>query len=137
VQIGLGDVSGKVIPKVALLSKAEKTGSICSRYFTPTSCHAAHAVTGAIAVATASVIEGSVAESLADTAPSESQTVSIEHPSGQIDLVLDVEGSGESLVVRSAGLVRTARRILSGDLYIPASILGGNKADILPLAAAA
>ncbi|MDA0656549.1 MAG: 4-oxalomesaconate tautomerase [Proteobacteria bacterium] len=136
-RMGLGDVSGKVIPKVALLSKAAKAGSICSRYFTPTTCHAPHAVTGAIAVATASVIEGSVAEGLADTAPGESQTVSIEHPSGQIDLVLDVEGSGESLVVRSAGLVRTARRIMSGDLYIPTSILHGDKAYILAVAAAA
>lgn len=51
--MGLGDVSNSVVPKPVLVSEGDSASSITSRYFTPHKCHASHAVTGAIGVATA------------------------------------------------------------------------------------
>ena len=59
--MGLGDVSDSVIPKPVLVSAGDDDSSITSRYFTPRRCHASHAVTGAIGVATAFVLPGTVA----------------------------------------------------------------------------
>ena len=50
-RMGLGDVSRSVVPKFGLLSAASGGGTITSRYFTPTQCHPAHAVSGGICVA--------------------------------------------------------------------------------------
>ncbi len=47
-RMGLGDVSGKVIPKVGLLAAPVNGGDIRSIYLTPWRAHAAHAVTGAL-----------------------------------------------------------------------------------------
>ena len=58
--MGMGDVKGKVLPKVSLLSKSVNNNSIVSRYFTPYSCHETHAVTGTCCVASSCLIAGTV-----------------------------------------------------------------------------
>ena len=67
-RMGLGDVSRSVVPKFGLLSAARDGGTIASRYFTPTQCHPAHAVSGGICVAAAIAVPGTVAASLASPA---------------------------------------------------------------------
>jgi 2-methylaconitate cis-trans-isomerase PrpF len=47
-RMGLGDVSGKVLPKFALVASPTGSGNIASRYFVPWNCHSAYAVTGAL-----------------------------------------------------------------------------------------
>lgn len=132
-RMGLGDVSGRVIPKIGLLSPARAGGSLTSRYFTPDRCHRSHAVTGALCIAAASRIAGTVARDIAG--PVAGSLVTIEHPSGliQVDLSLDAEGH-----VARAGLVRTARRIFEGHVIVPVAALaasaegtamGGDHAD--------
>ena len=59
-RMGLGDVTGKVIPKVGLIAGPRAGGTITSRYFVPHNCHAAHAVTGGLCIATCAVMEGTV-----------------------------------------------------------------------------
>ena len=59
--MGLGDVSGSVIPKPVLVSAGDDRQHLTSRYFTPRRCHTSHAVTGAIGVATAFALPGTVA----------------------------------------------------------------------------
>ncbi len=61
VMMGLGDVAQSVIPKPVLVSEGDGKDSVTSRYFTPRRCHASHAVTGAIGVATALALPGTVA----------------------------------------------------------------------------
>jgi 2-methylaconitate cis-trans-isomerase PrpF len=58
--MGLGDVSDSVVPKPVIVSEGDDLDSIASRYFTPRRCHASHAVTGAIGVATAFALPGTV-----------------------------------------------------------------------------
>ena len=117
--MGLGDVSGKVVPKVGLLSKPGKDGSIRSRYFTPLVCHKAHAVTGAVCVASACALPGTVARNLVRPGDFSTGVVRIEHPSGAIEVDLQVTGQGDAMDVTRAALLRTARRIFEGNVLVP------------------
>lgn len=115
--MGLGDVSGSVVPKPVLVSEGDSENSITSRYFTPHKCHASHAVTGAIGVATAFALPGTVA-SRAAMKPGRHALVVL-HPAGQIDVEVELEGVGEEAALTSAALVRTARKIMQGILHLP------------------
>jgi 4-oxalomesaconate tautomerase len=115
-RMGLGDVSGRVVPKIGVLSHARHGGTITSRYFVPERCHKHHAVTGALCVATACRLPGSVAYDVGSAdVPSH---VKLEHPSGRIEVDLSFDGSGH---VSRASLVRTARRIFEGSVIVPAA----------------
>lgn len=116
-RMGLGDVSGSVVPKPVLVSAGDAPNSITSRYFTPHKCHASHAVTGAIGVATAFALPGTVASGVARL-PGRHPLVVL-HPAGQIDVEVEIDGSGDAATVQSAALVRTARKIMQGMLHLP------------------
>ena len=135
-RMGLGDVSETVVPKVGILAPARRGGTVYSCYLTPHHVHAAHAVTGAICVACCASIPATVASGVARP-PTERVTglaadavaaVRIEHPSGAIDVRLETEGGGTELLVRRAGLVRTARKIMDGRVFVPESFLGQPRA---------
>ena len=119
-KMGLGDATGKVIPKVGLLAAPAKGGNLSSRYFVPDSCHGAHAVTGAICIGSAALIPGTVAHELAVLGEDPSQ-INLEHPSGKISLSLQVNEAGLATQIPKAGLIRTARKIFSGELHIEES----------------
>ncbi len=119
-RMGLGDVSGSVVPKPVIVSRGDGADgdlSITSRYFTPRRCHASHAVTGAIGVATAYALPGTVASR--GQALSGIHSVAVLHPQGRIEVEVAVAGSGLEARIERAALIRTARKILQGDLYIP------------------
>ncbi|MBP9904611.1 MAG: 4-oxalomesaconate tautomerase [Rhodoferax sp.] len=116
-RMGLGDVSGSVVPKPVLVSAGDSPNSITSRYFTPHKCHASHAVTGAIGVATAFALPGTVASGAAMATGRHSLMVL--HPAGQIDVEVTLKGVGEQASVQSAALVRTVRKIMQGVLHLP------------------
>ena len=115
--MGLGDVSNSVIPKPVLVSAGEGVDSITSRYFTPRRCHASHAVTGAIGVASAFALPGTVASGTTSCAGTRALVVL--HPAGRIDIEVEIVGEGDAAQIRRASLVRTARKILHGELHIP------------------
>ena len=125
VLMGMGDASGKVLPKLVLVAPPQRGGNISSRYFVPWNCHAAHAVTGALCVAAACAIPGSIANALVQLDPSDPNKIAIEHPSGMLETRIEVERpEGAALpTIRSAGIVRTARPLLGGTVYIPDSAL--------------
>ena len=118
-RMGFGDVSDSVMPKVGLLSPPRGTGAITSRYLTPHKLHAAHAVTGAVCVATACLLEGSIAYDLARRPGGNPCTIWIEHPSGMVDVRMVTEGEGPTLNVIKAGILRTARPIMQGSVFVP------------------
>jgi hypothetical protein len=115
--MGLGDVSNSVVPKPVLVSEGDSGDSVTSRYFTPRRCHASHAVTGAIGVATAFALPGTVASRTEPVAGT--RNVAVLHPQGRIDVEVEIEGSGDAARVLRAALLRTARKILQGDLHLP------------------
>ncbi len=118
--MGLGDVRGSVVPKPVLVSAGHDAHSITSRYFTPRRCHASHAVTGAIGVSAAFALPGTVASSLLQQPGPRS--VAVLHPQGRIDVAVEIEGQDGQAAIRRAALVRTARKILQGELQIPAYV---------------
>ncbi len=119
-RMGLGDVSGSVVPKPVIVSAGDDDFSVTSRYFTPHRCHASHAVTGAIGVATAFALPGTVAS--AERPLAGVRTVSVLHPQGRIDVEVAIDGEGAGARIERASLVRTARKILQGELHIPAYV---------------
>jgi 4-oxalomesaconate tautomerase len=123
-RMGFGDVSDKVIPKVGLLSPPRNGGTITSRYLTPHALHAAHAVTGAVCVATACALEGSIAFELAKPDNANPRTILIEHPSGVVDVLLTTKGKGPDMEV-VAGTLRTARPIMKGEVLVPKKVFEG------------
>lgn len=116
-RMGLGDVAGRVIPKVGLLSPPRKGGSITSRYLVPDSCHRSHSATGALCVSAASILPGTVAHRLAVI--DSGKPVAIEHPSGRIEIAMNASPEG---TIERAELVRTARRIFEGHVLVPAHL---------------
>lgn len=123
-RMGFGDVADKVIPKVGLMSPPRSAeGTITSRYLTPHALHAAHAVTGAVCVASACALEGSIAYEVSRKANENPRTIWIEHPSGMVDVRLQTTGIGADMKV-VAGTLRTARPIMKGEVMIPGKLLG-------------
>jgi 2-methylaconitate cis-trans-isomerase PrpF len=116
-RMGLGDVSNSVVPKPVIVSAGDDEDSITSRYFTPRRCHAAHAVTGAIGVATAFALPGTVASGEVQRAGV--RTLAILHPQGRIEVEVSVLGEGEQARIQRAALIRSARKIMQGQLTLP------------------
>ena len=125
--MNLGDVKKKVVPKMSLIAPPRAGGSLCSRTFIPHDCHAAVGVLGAVTLATAGVLAGSVAEGVARLPGGNMKAVSVEHPTGEFTVELELDPNDSQSVVRAA-LLRTARLIMRGEVLIPASVWDGRAA---------
>lgn len=115
--MNLGDVSGKVVPKIALVAPPLAGGHIATRSFIPHECHASIGVFAAVTVATAAVLPGSPAATVAQIPPGPVKTLSVEHPTGEFSVRLEVEGPPEAPIIRRAGLLRTARKLFDGTAF--------------------
>jgi 4-oxalomesaconate tautomerase len=122
--MGLGDVGPLSYPKMCLVSAPAAGGSIGTRCFIPHVCHDAIGVLAAVTVATACVLPGSVTEGLASVTQGPSTTVSVEHPSGEFSVRLARDPDDPGALPR-AGLLRTARLLMRGEVYVPRSIWAG------------
>ena len=125
-RLGLGDVAQSVVPKVALLSRPRQGGSVTSRYLMPWKAHASHAVTGALCIAAAGTVAGTIPASLIGPLDPAGAFVHVEHPAG----TLSVEIAGEADGIR-ASVVRSARKLFEGTVFIPAGIVA-EAADFAP-----
>lgn len=139
--MGMGDVSKLVVPKIGLLAKPSKGGTLSSRYFVPDVCHKAHAVTGTVCLASACAIPGTLASQLVELPPAPQGVITIEHPSGTITIDLDADFTGGRQELRRAALIRTARRIFEGSVLVPERVWKGRSAservrESIPAAAA-
>jgi hypothetical protein len=56
----------------------------------------------------------SVAEGIAQVGPSDTQSLSVEHPTGEFTVNLELDRTGALPVVKRAGLLRTARLLFDG-----------------------
>ena len=120
--MNLGDVTAKTVPKMCLVAPPKAGGALCTRSFIPKRVHEAIGVLGAVSVATAAMIEGSVAARIADMPVGSAKQLMVEHPTGFFTVDMDVTRNGAELVVRRAALLRTARKLMSGEVYVPASV---------------
>lgn len=126
-RMNLGDVRAKTVPKMCLVAPARDGGAICTRTFIPHRVHEAIGVLGAVSVASACVLPGSTAHELAALPGDTSGTRSydIEHPTGYFTVELETVNSGEAVQFRRAALLRTARKLMQGQVFIPATVWDG------------
>jgi 4-oxalomesaconate tautomerase len=118
VAMGLGDVAKKTYPKMCLIAPPRDGGSLATRCFIPHVCHDAIGVLAAVTVGTACVLPGSVTDGVASVPPGLRKTISVEHPSGEFSVELELDPADPRNVL-SAALLRTARLIMRGEVMVP------------------
>jgi len=121
----LGDVAKKVVPKMCLVARPAAGGHISTRTFIPHDCHSAVGVLGAVTVATAAVTPGTVAHRVAEVPAGPRKAFSVQHPSGEFTVVLEMSGANPAEVAR-ASLLRTARLMMRGEVLVPGDIWKGH-----------
>jgi 4-oxalomesaconate tautomerase len=124
--MNLGDVTDKTVPKMSLLSPPAHGGTVSTRTFIPHRVHEAIGVLGAVSVATACVLPGSVAHTVAvikeETEGSTEVEVEVEHPTGFFTVTLEVKVSDGTVTVTRSALLRTARLLMRGEVFVPSSV---------------
>ncbi|APD88393.1 4-oxalomesaconate tautomerase [Alteromonas mediterranea] len=118
--MNLGDVAKKTVPKMSLVSKPSAGGLINTRTFIPHRVHDAIGVLGSVSVATACVLQGTVASKLLQQSFDDgSIVVDVEHPTGQFSVEMDIANSASlsEFVVHRAALLRTARLLMRGEAF--------------------
>ncbi len=118
--MGMGDCTNSVTPKFGLLAKAQNGGTIATRYFMPWRTHPTMAVTGSQCLASCALTPGTVADGLLDRPDHGPTTVTLEHPMGTMDVIVDYTLTDGTFVHTSAGLTRTCRKLASGQVFVPA-----------------
>ncbi len=112
--MNLGDVTDKTVPKMMLVAAPRQGGAILTRTFIPHRCHASIGVFAAVSVATACLIDGSVAAGLAQLPTGNPKALKIEHPLGETTIIARLDGDG---AVRGAAILRTARKLFDGKVF--------------------
>ncbi|MEA3003058.1 MAG: 4-oxalomesaconate tautomerase [Sphingomonadales bacterium] len=112
--MNLGDVTDKSVPKMMLVAAPRHGGAVTVRSFIPHRAHATIGVLGAVSVATACLVEGSPAAEVAKVPDGRRKTLSVEHPTGEMSCVLELDEAGS---VVSAALLRTARKLMDGEVF--------------------
>ncbi|GLU34166.1 4-oxalomesaconate tautomerase [Trinickia caryophylli] len=136
----LGDVAARTVPKMCLIAPPRATpdshgsntappGTISTRSFIPHRCHASIGVLGAVSVATAAVMPGTVCDGVAAPTGGMRRRVSVEHPTGEFTVELEMGGTPEAPAVVGAALLRTARWMFDGEVGIATSVWDGKRLD--------
>lgn len=126
-RMNLGDVANKTVPKMCLVAPPQAGGAVSTRNFIPHRVHEAIGVFGAVSVATACVLPGAVGSDIAALAdPTAVKTLDVEHPTGYFTVSMDVARDGGGIKIRRAGLLRTARKLMAGAVFIPAAVWSGS-----------
>ncbi len=112
--MNLGDVAAKSVPKMMLVAPPAQGGAVTVRSFIPHRAHATIGVLGAVSVATACLVPGSPAAEVAAIPDGNRKTLSVEHPTGEMTCVLELGADGQ---VASAALLRTARKLMDGQVF--------------------
>ena len=96
------------------------------RYFMPWKCHPTLAVTGSQCLASCLLAPGTIGEGLLSGSAEAPVTLQLEHPMGKMEVVIDYDIDGDTFLVKSAGLQRTARKLATGEVFIPGTVWSRN-----------
>jgi 4-oxalomesaconate tautomerase len=125
--MNLGDVAKKTVPKMCLVAPPANGGAVSTRNFIPHRVHEAIGVFGAVSVATACVVPGSVAAEVSGLEGGDGErTLDIEHPTGFFSVAMDLVIEGGQVTVRRAALLRTARKLMAGEVFVPGAVWGAS-----------
>jgi len=122
------------LPKVAFVAppSAYQTlrGDTCTaethdfhaRYISMQTAHRSYAAAGSICTAVAAHLPGTVVQTCNTAATGQPGLVRFAHPAGVMTVQIRMRGTGTAVKVESAMVHRTARRIMSGAVWVPASL---------------
>ena len=117
-RMNLGDVAKKTVPKMCLIAPPVNGGAVHTRNFIPHRVHKAIGVFGAVSVATACVLEGSVADGIAVVdRRAKPLRLDVEHPTGFFTVEMEAKMGPKGLEVRRSALLRTARKLMDGTVF--------------------
>ncbi len=117
-KMNLGDVTKKTVPKMCLIAPPRDGGAVHTRNFIPHRVHKAIGVFGAVSVATACVLEGTVADGIAVVdAKAKPLRVDVEHPTGFFTVEMETATGPGGLEIRRSALLRTARKLMDGTVF--------------------
>lgn len=117
------------IPKIAFLNTPKKyktltveliepeTHDICARIISLNKLHKAYVLTAATATAVAAELNGTIANEFMKTNVNEG-SITIAHPSGVMKVSPNIQYDGDEVKVLDVAVVRTARKIMEGYVYI-------------------
>jgi len=124
--IGMKDYTQNTTPGTIMIARAKGSGSIASRKLTtyrgaPARCHAAFSGSGAVCLATASILSGTIVDGIASGLDRAGTPIDfiIEHPSGMMKLSVEKEPGDDENAIRGISLTRTSRKLFSGMVYVP------------------
>jgi 4-oxalomesaconate tautomerase len=115
--MNLGDVRDKTVPKMTMVSPPKNGGCVSTRTFIPHRCHATIGVFGAISVATACLLPDSPAASVAAIPDGASKKLSVEHPTGALDVLINLNEGSDYPEIKRAAFLRTARKLFEGNVF--------------------
>ena len=122
------------VPKVAIVAEAQTYMSsdnqkiaahdmdLVARTLALSVMHKTYAVTGGICLATAALISGTVVNELVSARAKECGEVRIGRPSGVLEVFVDINKDAQSWVLNKAGVCRTAKPIMQGQVYVPTEL---------------
>ncbi len=127
----LGDVRHQTVPKMCLIAEPQNDGMISTRMFIPHVVHEAIGVLAAVSVATACLLPTAIThfldkyfnlknnnELVINGLNYFEKQLIIEHPSGSFEVNLIYRYDKENLQIYRSGVVRTARILSKGEVYI-------------------
>lgn len=111
----------ETIPKICIVSAPRAGGHIATRYFTPQNAHPSLAVSGGCCLASACLIEGTVARQVSSFpgqlgAQQAEFRVAIENPAGVLETVIKAANPAELPVIAAAAYRRSAQILLRGSV---------------------
>ena len=122
--MGLGDCTKSVTPKFGLFAPAPngEAGHIAARYFMPWNTHPTMAVTGSQCLASCALMAGTIAEGMMAVPNEKPARITLHHPLGVMEVLVDYTLEGGKFVLHSAGLIRTARKLAEGKVFVPSAV---------------
>jgi 4-oxalomesaconate tautomerase len=117
--MNLGDVKDQTVPKMILVAPPRTGGVVSTRSFIPHRAHATIGVFAAVSVATACLLPGTPAHSVAQIPEGATRLMLVEHPTGASPVSMTTEDQGGTTVVTEAAIISTARALFTGHVLVP------------------
>jgi 4-oxalomesaconate tautomerase len=117
--MNLGDVKDQTVPKMILVAPPRAGGVVSTRSFIPHRAHATIGVFAAVSVATACLLPGSPAQSVARIPDGTTKLMLVEHPTGASPVSITTSQENGETVVTEAAIISTARALFTGHVLVP------------------
>ena len=117
--MNLGDVTDQTVPKMILVAPPRDGGVVSTRSFIPHRAHATIGVFAAVSVATACLLPGSPAHSMARLPDGVTKQMLVEHPTGASPVSITTTEHDGNTVVTEAAIISTARALFEGHVLVP------------------